>query len=90
MMIMESRQVPAAVTMSLMGSEAVNTPGAEPTEAPAGADDVDDDLAADLRRAQIGGAPPPLQHASPPAKLPEEGKEGPKTSSLGGGHHSLK
>ena len=49
----------------------------EPTEAPAGEDDVDEDLAADLRRAHISGGPAPPQQAPSLADSSPVSKGGP-------------
>lgn len=50
--------------------------GAEMTEAPAGKDDVDEDLAADLRRASKGHLPAPEQqlHSPDPMAAAVNGK----------------
>ena len=59
--------------------------GAEMTEAPAGEDDVDEDLAADLRKASKGHLPAPEQelHSPDPMAAAVNGKCTPLTHIVG-------
>ncbi|CAK0785406.1 hypothetical protein CVIRNUC_008615 [Coccomyxa viridis] len=84
-------QLPITYDVALQGSSPQ-----EPTEAPAGEDDVDEDLAADLDRAQCAGpapltqeqAPSPLKDAKPDSAAHLESLPAPE-STLSDSHASI-